>query len=110
MSLVRKGNTLMPYNEPLPSPHLYTPAVGITRITAKHAMGKVFVTSTDAPDRICGIARRIGYTGKQDNDLAIYRLKIKTDPAAPVVTLPKLFVVDGGIFIEYEQWSMRSKL
>lgn len=101
---------LMPQNDPLPSLHMYTPAVGITRITAKHAMGKVFVTSTDAPDRICGIARRIGYTGKEANDLAIYRLKIRTDPAAQVVTLPKLFVVDGGIFIDYEQWSMRSKL
>lgn len=100
----------MQQNDSIPSQHMYTPAVGITRITAKHAMGKVFVTSTDAPDRICGIARRIGYTGKQDNDLAIYRLKVRSDPSAPVVTLPKLFVVDGGIFVDYEQWSMKSRI
>jgi hypothetical protein len=93
----------------LPSQQVYAPAVGITRITAKHAMGKVFVTSTEAPDRICGIARRIGYTGKQDNDLAIYRLKVKVESSSQVVTLPKLFVVDGGIFVEYEQWCLRSK-
>ncbi len=93
-----------------PSPQqIYTPAVGIARITTKHAMGKVFVTALNAPDHICGIARRVGYTGKQDSDLAIYRLKVKTDPLSPVTTLPKLFVVEGGVFVDYEEWSMNRK-
>jgi hypothetical protein len=101
--------TPMP-QEPASSPQqVYTPAVGINRITVKHAMGKVFVTSTDDPDHVCGIARRIGYTGKSDNDLAIYRLKVRVEPASQVMTLPKLFVVEGGIFVEYEQWCLNSK-
>lgn len=92
-----------------PSQQIYTPAVGINRITVKHAMGKVFVTSTDAPDRVCGIARRVGYTGKSDNDLAIYRLKVRVEPLSQVTTLPKLFVVEGGVFVDYEQWCLNSK-
>jgi hypothetical protein len=93
-----------------PLPQLtYIPAISINQITAKHAMGKVFIVQADAPDRICGIARRIGYTGKQDNDLAIYRLKVKIDQGSSVVTLPNLFVVEGGMFIDYEQWCLNSK-
>jgi hypothetical protein len=88
----------------------YVPAVSINQITAKHAMGKVFIALATAPDHICGIARRIGYTGNQDNDLAIYRLKVKIGQGSSVVTLPNLFVVEGGMFVDYEEWCLNSKM
>ncbi len=86
-----------------PSQQTYIPAVAITNATLKHSWGKLPVASTLAPDRICGEARRIGYTGKQDNDLALYRLKIKSGNGLPTVTLPSLYVIKDGSFIEYQQ-------
>ncbi|QBD78706.1 hypothetical protein EPA93_23070 [Ktedonosporobacter rubrisoli] len=84
---------------------IYAPLGGIGRITAKHTLGKIPITTVDEPDRVCGMARRVGYTGRNSTDLAIYRLKIQVDDR--IITLPMLFVVDGGVFIEYEQWSRR---
>lgn len=89
---------------PLPQ-KMYVPAFSITQITTKHSLGKVLVAPADLPDHICGVARRIGYTGNRSNDLAIYRLKIKFDDEHNVVTLPGLFVVEDGVFEDYEQWN-----
>ncbi len=82
----------------------YMPAVSISQITARHTMGRVLVAMVDAPEQVCGVARRIGYTGRHDDDLAIYRLKVKEDARNNTTTLPTLFVVDGGLFVDYEQW------
>ncbi len=85
----------------------YVPECGITQITTRHMMGKVPVVMANEPDHICGFARRIGYTGKTEHDLAIYRLKVACN--GKVITLPALFVVDGGIFVDYEQWCLAHK-
>ena len=83
------------------SQQTYIPAVTITSATFKHSWGKVPVATTGAPERICGEARRIGYTGKSETDFAIYRLKIKSYQGLPTVTLPNLYIIKDGLFVEY---------
>ncbi len=83
------------------SQQMYIPAVTITSATFKHSWGKLPVAMTGAPERVCGEARRIGYTGKSETDFALYRLKIKSSNGIPTVTLPNLYVIKDGIFVEY---------
>lgn len=85
--------------------HTYIPAIAIVRATLKHSWNKIPVAVSNAPEQICGEARRIGYTGKADNDLALYRLKIRQSNNLPTVTLPSLYIIEGGVFMDYEQWS-----
>lgn len=80
----------------------YIPAVSITRATLKHSWGRIPVATTSDPETICGEARRIGYAGKDDGDLALYRLKIKQSQRLPTITLPGLYVLDEGMFRDYE--------
>lgn len=87
-----------------PSQQTYISVVAISRITLKHSLYRLPIATADAPDHICGVAQRVGYTGKQDNDLAIYRLKVKTGNNLPVMTLPGFFVLEQGVFVDYEQW------
>lgn len=86
----------------------YKPAISIVRITAKHTLGRIPIAPIDTPESICGTARRVGYTGRLDSDLAIYRLKVKNKEPRYTVTLPGLFVVDEGVFVDYEQWRHRT--
>ncbi len=88
----------------LPSQQTYVPAIGIARATLKHSWGRMGVVTSATPDQLCGEARRIGYTGKEDDALALYRLKIKLGNGLPTVTLPNLYLVEEGRFIDYEQW------
>lgn len=81
----------------------YIPAVAITRATLKHSWGRIPVATSVEPETVCGEARRIGYTGKGENDLALYRLKIKPNKGVPTMTLPSVYIVDNGTFTEYEQ-------
>ena len=83
------------------SQQMYIPAVTITSATFKHSWGKLPVATTGAPERVCGEARRIGYAGKSETDFALYRLKIKSSNGIPTMTLPNLYVIKDGIFIEY---------
>ncbi|GAC1435034.1 MAG: hypothetical protein PVS3B3_35430 [Ktedonobacteraceae bacterium] len=83
------------------SQQTYIPAVTITSATFKHSWGKLPVATMGAPERVCGEARRIGYTGKSETDFAIYRLKIKSSHGLPTVTLPSLYVIKNGFFVEY---------
>ena len=85
----------------------YIPVVTVARITAGHTMGRIPIALADKPDCVCGIARRVGYTGMGDNDLAIYRLKVKEDANANAMMLPKLFVVDEGLFVDYDMWQKK---
>jgi hypothetical protein len=87
-----------------PQPHYYIPAVAIQRATLKHSANRLAVATDTAPGQICGEARRIGYTGKGENDLALYRLKIKPGQGQPTTTLPGLYIIEGGQFLDYEQW------
>ena len=63
------------------------------------------MVARDTPDIVCGIAYRIGSTGKSSNDLAMYRLKLKTNlTSLKTATLAGFFVIEHGIFVEYEKW------
>ena len=83
---------------------VFIPTLPIDRITAKHMLGKISVSQLDHPGDICGIARRIGYTGRCSTDLATYRLKIRMGNTKVFETLPTIFVVDDGIFVDYDEW------
>ncbi len=85
----------------------YRPVVPIVQITARHTMGRILVALADKPEQVCGVARRIGYTGTHDNDLAIYRLKVKECAEDNATTLSTLFVVDGGLFVDYNIWQKK---
>ena len=82
----------------------YVPAVSILRATYRKSWNKIPVATTDAPGQICGIAIRVGYTGRLDQDLAIYRLKVRAGQTLPVLTIPGFFVIDQGMFIDYDHW------
>jgi len=84
-----------------PSQQTYIPAIATTSATFKHSWGKIAVATAQAPDRVCGEARRVGYTGKNETDLALYRLKIKASNGLPTVTLPNFYVIRDGFFLEY---------
>jgi hypothetical protein len=88
----------------LPPQQTYIPAVAIRRATLKHSWSRLPVATLSAPQSICGEARRIGYTGKCDNDLALYRLKIKHAEHLPTMTLPGLYIIDQGCFLDYDLW------
>ncbi len=85
----------------------YIPVVSIAQITARHTLGRILVALADKPECVCGIARRIGYTGKHATDLAIYRLKVKEHVNDNATTLSSLFVVDGGLFVDYQVWQKK---
>src|SRR5437762_4353176 len=93
-----------------PPQQTYIPTVVIGRITLKHSLYRLPIATANAPDQICGVAQRVGYTGKQENDLAIYRLKVKTGNNLPVITLPGFFVLEQGIFVDYEQWCANQRV
>lgn len=97
-------------NPTQPPQPTYIPTIAIGSITQKHSLYRLPIATLDTPDRICGIAQRVGYTGKQDNDLTIYRLKIKTGNNLPVMTLPGFYVLEQGIFVDYEQWCMNQRV
>ena len=89
--------------------HTYIPSVAIIRATLKYSSNKLPVSTLSNPELICGEARRIGYTGKLDSDLALYRLKIKMGKEYPTLTLPGLYIIEDGMFQDYEEWRLRAK-
>ena len=89
--------------------HTYIPSVAIIRATLKYSSNKLPVSTLSNPEQICGEARRIGYTGKLDSDLALYRLKIKMGKEYPTLTLPGLYIIEDGIFQDYEEWRLKAK-
>ena len=64
---------------------------------------KISIATQREPQKMCGIARRIGYTGTSSNDLPLYRLKLDTTRPTLKVTLPGYFVLEQGMFREYHQ-------
>jgi hypothetical protein len=84
---------------------IYLPAIHDASPVFEHSLRSVPIIVSDAPDIVCGIAYRIGSTGKSRSDLAMYRLKLKISLASlRTATLPGFFVIEDGIFVEYEQW------
>ena len=88
----------------------YVPAVPISRATYRKSWNKIPVATTDAPNQICGMALRVGYTGRQDHDLAIYRLKVRAGQANLVFTIPGFFVIEQGMFVDYDHWLNNNQL
>jgi hypothetical protein len=87
-----------------PSQLTFVPAVALTQVTLRHSLQRIPVAVTGKLDHICGVAQRVGYTGNRDDDLAMYRLKVKVSKGLPTITLPGFFVIEDGIFKNYEQW------
>jgi hypothetical protein len=90
-----------------PHHNTYIPTIAIERATLKYSSSKLPVSTIRQPEQICGEARRIGYTGTQDHDLALYRIKIKKGQGYPSMTLPGLYIITDGIFQDYEQWQQK---
>ncbi len=88
---------------------VFVPTPPITRITVKHMLGKISVSPLSNPGDVCGVARRVGYTGKCSDDLATYRLKIRMGSTKFFETLPSVFVVDNGVFVDYDEWRAKQQ-
>lgn len=83
---------------------VYIPLFAMLNATFKHSLAKIQVAAMQAPDHICGTAQRVGYTGNRESDLAMYRLKVRNGNERSTVTLPGFFVINNGVFIDYESW------
>jgi hypothetical protein len=66
--------------------------------------GRVPLCTCEHPEHVCGIAKKIGYTGREITDRTLYRVKLFTERKLKPVTLPSLFVFDDGLFLELDQW------
>lgn len=88
------------YQQALPQP-TYQPAIVLLPGTLKHSLRKIAIATTESPTRICGVARRVGYTGTLETDLAMYRLRVKLDDGHVAVTLDSFFVLEKGVFHIY---------
>ncbi|WP_201394707.1 hypothetical protein [Ktedonobacter sp. SOSP1-52] len=83
---------------------VYTPQLPCNRATVKHSFARIPFSRSDAPGEICGIARRIGYSGSRPDDLALYRLKIDVQPQGKrrrSVMVDGYFVLDHGVFSSF---------
>jgi hypothetical protein len=67
------------------------------------------IATVTEPEHICGVAERIGYTGKDTQALPMYRLKVIEEGRSDRLMLPFFFVLEKGIFVEYEHWSRTAK-
>jgi hypothetical protein len=77
----------------------YKPAIAIDQATKKSSLAKIPLVTTDALETLCGYARRIGYCGPEENDFALYRLKIRVEGQRyPMMMLPGLFILKDGYF------------
>jgi hypothetical protein len=94
---------------PFPAKQQYIPSIGITRATRKHSWGRLLVATALTPNQPCGQAHRIGYIGQRDDDPTLYRLKIKLGNGLPTVTLPSLYIIEDGTFVDYEQWHQNTE-
>ena len=65
--------------------------------------GKIPIATQSDPEKMCGIARRIGYSGSSQNAFALYRLKLYTPRPTIMETLPGYFVLEQGVFRDYTQ-------
>ncbi|HYK84718.1 MAG TPA: hypothetical protein VEV19_05085 [Ktedonobacteraceae bacterium] len=95
--------------KPTSSEIMYIPLFSMLDATFKHSLAKIQVAAMHAPEHICGIAQRVGYTGNQESDLAMYRLKVRSDNERSTVTLPGFFVIHNGVFLDYESWCKSQK-
>lgn len=65
---------------------------------------RIAIALQNKPGEVCGLAYRIGRTGKGDGDSALYRLRLNANLASfGKTTLPGLFILENGVFVEYVQ-------
>ena len=84
---------------------VYVPLISILGATYRHSLSKVQIAAINAPDQLCGIAQRVGYTGSRDSDFAIYRLKVRSRNNRSTITLPGFYIIKDNMFIDFERWS-----
>jgi hypothetical protein len=79
----------------------YSPVIPDERsyLTAAHSWKTMLIHTDAEPDRTCGSARRIGYTGDHAEALAIYRLRVLYRHRT--VMLPGFFIFQEGFFANY---------
>jgi|GEM_PF-3267733 hypothetical protein len=79
----------------------YSPVIPDERayLTAAHSWKTMLMNTRSEPDRTCGYARRVGYTGDHAEALTIYRLRVLYCHRA--MMLPGLFVFQEGCFVRY---------
>lgn len=88
----------------------YVPLITILDATYRHSLSKLQIAAMDAPDQLCGIAQRVGYTGSRDSDLAMYRLKVRNRNSRSTITLPGFYIIKDSMFIDYERWSKSQEM
>lgn len=93
----------MDASTPAHLPLRYLPAIVSATATVEHSSRKLSIATEAEPDCICGQALRVGYTGPLQTDLALYRLRVKSNPEFPANTLSGFFVLEDGIFRAYER-------
>lgn len=86
-----------------PAQPIYLPAVVPPIGTREHSLRTYTIAQSETPERICGLARRVGYTGPEETDFALYRLKVRSDPERLATTLSGFFILENGIFRAYER-------
>ena len=101
--MVRKS---APMNASRPAQPTYLPAIVPLSGTRQHSLSKYLLAKSETPDYVCGLARRVGYTGPKETDFALYRLKVRATPNILAVTLSDFFVLEHGIFRVYERWAL----
>ena len=74
----------------------------VLELTKARSKKVLSIAYTDVPEERCGSALRIGYTGNEDKDKALYRLKVR-GKGKHFFTLPLLYALEGGIFVPYEE-------
>jgi len=86
-----------------PAQQIYLPAAVPSSGTRQHSLSKYLLARRETPDRVCGLARRVGYTGTKETDFALYRLKVRATPDVLAVTLSDFFILEDGLFRVYER-------
>jgi len=79
--------------------------ISIPRGTTTHAVGKLLVTTRDAPNKVRGEAYCIGYIDAPERSYGVYQIHIKTAFSSGKLALSLLFVLDNNVFHEHEEWS-----
>ncbi len=88
----------------------YIPVLLDARGSLEHPPSKMSIATRTMPEQICGKARRIGYTTARIDALALYRIKTQTICRNSYVTLPSIFVLIDGIFLDYQEWFSATKI
>ncbi len=84
--------------------HSYIPVLLDANGSLEHPPSKMPIAIHATPEQICGKARRIGYTTVHNDALALYRIKIQIRHRKSYITLPSIFVLVDGMFLDYQQW------